>query len=153
MTARVRNRSRVRSLVDRVANPRLRSDCIDLTGQRFGRLTVLRPGPSRLYPSGQTARTWWVACDCGTRYTAQGRHLRKGLVRRCRPCGLAATAAANRARSTALPSGRTIVEVSTATGVALNTVTQRWIRGWAEKDLGLPVVGKFGRRQRAQGAA
>ena len=36
---------------------------IDLTGQRFGRLTVIRRVPSREYESNSR---WLVKCDCGT---------------------------------------------------------------------------------------
>jgi hypothetical protein len=141
------------SLVERVAHPHLRAGCIDLTGQRFGKLTVLRPGTVKLFPCGQTARTWWFACDCGTRSTVEGRRLRTGEKHQCTACGKAASAAAGRALSRRLPSGRTIAEVSAASGVALNTVLQRWNRGWAEEDLGLQVVGKTGRKQRAGRAA
>lgn len=35
---------------------------LDMTGQRFGSLTVLRPGPKLGH--GKNAQ-WWVRCDCG----------------------------------------------------------------------------------------
>ena len=38
---------------------------IDLTGQRFGRLTVLRKIESRKSPCGQTKVMWECRCDCG----------------------------------------------------------------------------------------
>jgi len=38
---------------------------IDLTGRRFGRLTVLREGSGRQLPNGKRARTWICKCDCG----------------------------------------------------------------------------------------
>lgn len=38
---------------------------IDLTGQRFGRLTVLREGKGRVYKCGVKHTTWICKCDCG----------------------------------------------------------------------------------------
>lgn len=37
----------------------------DLTGQRFGRLTVVKRAPDRIVPSGQHKVMWWCECDCG----------------------------------------------------------------------------------------
>jgi hypothetical protein len=55
---------------------------IDLTGQRFGRLTVIRRyGTIRteenIYP------TWLCHCDCGTEKVVTGRYLRTGRTRSC----------------------------------------------------------------------
>lgn len=53
---------------------------IDLAGQRFGRLLVLRrDGYS---PSG-TQIMWLCVCDCGTQVSIQGNNLRSGLSRSC----------------------------------------------------------------------
>lgn len=38
---------------------------IDLTGQRFGRLTVLREGSGQRQSNGKPVRTWICKCDCG----------------------------------------------------------------------------------------
>lgn len=38
---------------------------IDLTGQRFGRLTVLKEGNGRIQPNRKRVRTWICKCDCG----------------------------------------------------------------------------------------
>ena len=38
---------------------------IDLTGQRFGRLTVLQRDADRVYPNGSIAVKWLCQCDCG----------------------------------------------------------------------------------------
>lgn len=38
---------------------------VDLTGQKFGRLTVLREGNGRWQPNGKHVRTWICKCDCG----------------------------------------------------------------------------------------
>ena len=51
---------------------------IDLTGQRFGRLTVERRGET------VNARTYWVClCDCGTEKPIYASSLRSGVVQSC----------------------------------------------------------------------
>ena len=51
---------------------------LDLTGQRFGRLTVAYRKPSR------EGRTFWMTrCDCGTEKIVNADHLRDGHVRSC----------------------------------------------------------------------
>lgn len=37
----------------------------DLTGQKFGRLTVLRQAPDKIKPSGAHSKMWECKCDCG----------------------------------------------------------------------------------------
>lgn len=51
---------------------------IDLRGQRFGCLTVIRPAETR-----NRQRYWECVCDCGTLKTVQGRKLRDGLIKSC----------------------------------------------------------------------
>ena len=51
---------------------------IDLTGQKFGRLTVIERDGIR---DGHAA--WLCQCECGNRTVANGRHLRNGLIRSC----------------------------------------------------------------------
>lgn len=54
------------------------SRLIDLTGERFGRLTVLQRAESR------TGHTMWdCVCDCGNHTTVYGTHLRRGNTRSC----------------------------------------------------------------------
>ena len=55
----------------------------DLTGQKFGRLTVLKRATSRTYPSGQTHTTWLCRCDCGTETVIPTAHLRSGHTQSC----------------------------------------------------------------------
>jgi len=51
----------------------------DLTGQRFGRWTVIEKGPS-----GQGGHfTWQCVCDCGARRLVSGDRLRLGRSRSC----------------------------------------------------------------------
>lgn len=52
----------------------------DLSGQRFGRLTVLAPSPSR---SSSRGAKWECRCDCGTTKTILAKSLRQGLTQSC----------------------------------------------------------------------
>lgn len=55
---------------------------LDLTGQRFGSLTVLAPaGVNR-----QRNVTWLCLCDCGNETTVAGGKLRYGTTRSCGLC-------------------------------------------------------------------
>lgn len=52
---------------------------LDLTGQRFGMLTVLKPGEA-----AQNGRITWICrCDCGNICVAQTKTLRYGKTRHC----------------------------------------------------------------------
>lgn len=51
---------------------------IDLTGQRFGRLVVIREYGRK---NGHVA--WLCRCDCGVEKVISGNHLRKGAVSSC----------------------------------------------------------------------
>ena len=57
-------------------------NCIDLTGQRFGRLTVLRRAGSMEY-GGCAHAVWRCRCDCGEECDIVSMHLRKGVTRSC----------------------------------------------------------------------
>lgn len=52
---------------------------IDLTGQVFGRLTVLHRSGS--YPGGQAG--WTCSCECGNTTRVRGNRLRVGAARSC----------------------------------------------------------------------
>jgi hypothetical protein len=56
---------------------------IDLTGQRFGRLSVL--GQNGTLPNGPktSLKAWACVCDCGVRVTINGHALRTGNTRSC----------------------------------------------------------------------
>ena len=41
------------------------SHIIDLTGQKFGRLTVIKRAEDHIQPSGQHKTQWLCKCDCG----------------------------------------------------------------------------------------
>ena len=52
---------------------------IDLTGQKFGRLTVIERAEN-----GKQGHTYWLCkCICGNKTIVRGNHLRKGLIRSC----------------------------------------------------------------------
>lgn len=55
---------------------------IDITGQRFGKLVVIRRAPYRY-----VGRGWVCRCDCGNTSTALGPNLRAGRSRSC-GCGM-----------------------------------------------------------------
>ena len=56
---------------------------IDLTGQRFGRLTVVAFAGTRRKPSGASVRYWRCRCDCGEVLEAIADNLRGGITRSC----------------------------------------------------------------------
>lgn len=60
-------------------------NAIDITGQRFGRLTVLeRAGSYRICGESQTTLALWrCRCDCGTECVVLGQNLRRGQTRSC----------------------------------------------------------------------
>ncbi len=53
--------------------------CIDLTGQKFGRLTVI----SRAGKTKRGAVKWLCKCNCGNETVVIGDDLRKGATRSC----------------------------------------------------------------------
>lgn len=57
---------------------------VDLTGQRFGRLTVIRRVDSHIAPSGKKYGRWECRCDCGRSVFCLTGNLRKGD---CQSCG------------------------------------------------------------------
>ena len=56
----------------------MRRGLIDLTGHRFGRLTVIKRAPNI---NGNTR--WECLCDCGNQKIAQSAHLRNSLIFSC----------------------------------------------------------------------
>lgn len=55
----------------------------DLTGMRFGRLTVLRRGEDNVAKSGRHEKTWVCKCDCGRDTIAQSNNLKSGHTVSC----------------------------------------------------------------------
>lgn len=56
---------------------------IDLTGQRFGRWTVLYRDGTYVGIEGNTVPLWYCRCDCGTEKRVSGRNLREGSSLSC----------------------------------------------------------------------
>ena len=56
---------------------------IDLTGKRFGVLTVLYRTDDHLTPSGQHLTNWRCKCDCGSEIDVLSANLRKGHTQSC----------------------------------------------------------------------
>ena len=53
---------------------------IDLTGQRFGRWTIIE----RSYPNGKSNQVMWLCkCDCGTEKIVIGDTLKRGVTKSC----------------------------------------------------------------------
>ena len=50
---------------------------IDLTGYKFGRLTVLRIGKPRFQPNGNRRTMWVCKCECGTVKEFEGKSIIK----------------------------------------------------------------------------
>lgn len=69
-------RTHCRSCAKRMAFP-------DLTGQRFGVLTVLGRCPPPKYYADQASTYYMVRCDCGNEFPAVGSHLRRGIRYSC----------------------------------------------------------------------
>lgn len=60
-----------------------KSNLIDMTGMRFGRLSVVRIAPTSRQGS-QRCRVWWVKCDCGSpERMVNGTTLRQGRSQSC----------------------------------------------------------------------
>ena len=56
---------------------------IDLTGKKFGRLTVIREGTSRTTPNGSVKKYWFCQCECGNTKEICGYSLQNGLTTSC----------------------------------------------------------------------
>lgn len=59
---------------------------IDMTGQRFGHLTVIGRSGTYISPNGQKKPTWECKCDCGNVTIVTGAALRRGKTKSC-GCG------------------------------------------------------------------
>ena len=55
----------------------------DLTGQRFGMLTVVDRGENQYHPNGGYSVTWNCICDCGGKVTVQSGNLKSGHTQSC----------------------------------------------------------------------
>lgn len=58
---------------------------IDLTGQKFNRLTVIKMAESHIKPNGSKVTQWWCSCDCGSPdlVLVSGGNLTNGHTKSC----------------------------------------------------------------------
>lgn len=56
---------------------------IDLTGQRFGRLVVIKRSDDKILPCGQKQICWLCRCDCGKEIVVRGSALRQSHTKSC----------------------------------------------------------------------
>ena len=56
---------------------------LDLTGKRYGRLTVIEEVERIRYPSGIPDRMWECVCDCGNIFRCNSGRLRSGNTKSC----------------------------------------------------------------------
>lgn len=59
------------------------ADFIDLTGQKYGRLTVIKRVQDYISPNGNHYLKWLCRCDCGNEKTVFGCSLRSGDTKSC----------------------------------------------------------------------
>ena len=55
----------------------------DLTGQRFGMLTVKKRADDYVMKDGKRRLTWTCVCDCGVEKDIRGTHLNSGAIVSC----------------------------------------------------------------------
>lgn len=56
---------------------------IDITGKRYGRLTVICRAKDHIQPNGSHVVMWKCLCDCGEDITTSGISLRRGKTKSC----------------------------------------------------------------------
>lgn len=55
----------------------------DLTGKRFGLLTVIKNAGTHITSGGSKKKLWLCRCDCGTVKTVRGENLKNGSTKSC----------------------------------------------------------------------
>lgn len=55
----------------------------DLTGQRFGMLTVIDRADDHVMKNGRRQSRWHCRCDCGEERVVRGNHLKSGASKSC----------------------------------------------------------------------
>lgn len=56
---------------------------IDLTGQKFYNLTVIKRAEDYVSPAGHRLTMWLCKCDCGSEVVVQGKYLKDGHTKSC----------------------------------------------------------------------
>ena len=59
------------------------SKCVDLTGQKFGRLTVIKRINNYISPSGSKKSQWLCQCECGNFINVVGQALTRNKTKSC----------------------------------------------------------------------
>ena len=59
------------------------SKLIDLTGKKFGRLTVVRRAQDKIQDNGRHRVMWECMCECGKRTIVNGDNLKRGTTQSC----------------------------------------------------------------------
>lgn len=59
------------------------SELIDLTGQKFGRLTVIKRAKNKIKRNGKHEVMWECLCDCGNTKIVSRNSLRSSAIRSC----------------------------------------------------------------------
>lgn len=105
------------------------SELIDLTGQRFGRLAVIkRDGWNK-----RDSATWLCQCDCGEKVVVDGYNLRSGNTRSCGCLRKEKTANLNKTGHLITFDGRTqnLSDWAKELGVHQTTIQKRLTKlGW-----------------------
>ena len=56
---------------------------VDYTGQRFGRLTVIKRAPNKYFASGRSRVVWECLCDCGNTTFVDSGHFHGRVTKSC----------------------------------------------------------------------
>ena len=125
---------------ERACDGRILPGTVTMVGKRYGEVVVM----ARISRPLDRAKQSYVlgrCLGCGRQKVFVAQSLRTGAAKRCEDCRRRRQAEwdSRNASSRRLPSGETYLELSERTGVSVNTINQRWLRGWPESDLGLPV--------------
>lgn len=56
---------------------------IDLSGKKFGKLTVICLGPDYVYENGHCDKVWHCRCDCGKEVDVMAKNLRRYHTTSC----------------------------------------------------------------------
>lgn len=107
---------------------------MDLTGKKFGRLTVVGEGTP--FTKGQAVTHAWICkCDCGKVVKVRQGSLTRGSTKSC------GCLFEERSRTlTAFGESRTVSRWSALTGIPCNVIRGRITRGWPpEKAVTAPV--------------
>ena len=56
---------------------------IDITGNRYGKLVVIKRAENRVQPNGNVVAQWLCRCDCGNKKVIASAGLRYGKVKSC----------------------------------------------------------------------